>query len=107
MSKLSGLYEGDSDNPNYDIGHFFVCIDPENFTDIDTFKRNVGDVMREIKETKSVGGVDEVLVPGEIEYNTSLDVHKNGIEVPSELLDDLKKLGFDEWQTQHTTKNSK
>lgn len=107
MSKLSGLYEGDTDNPSYDIGHFFVCIDPENFTELDNFKKNVGDVMRELKETKSIKGEDEVLVPGEIEYNTSLDVHTNGIEVPNELLDDLKKLGFDKWQKQHTAKNSK
>ena len=107
MSKLSGLYEGDTDNPNYDIGHFFVCIDPENFTELGNFKKNVGDVMRELKKTKSVGGVDEVLVPGEIEYNTSLDVHDSGIEVPDELLADLKRLGFDKWQRQHITKNSK
>jgi LDH2 family malate/lactate/ureidoglycolate dehydrogenase len=107
MSKLSGLYEGDTDNPNYDIGHFFVCIDPENFTELDNFKKNVGDVMRELKETKSIKGVDEVLVPGEIEYETSLDVHKNGIEIPGELLDDLKKLGFDRWQKQRTTNDLK
>tara|TARA_B100000676_G_C18055803_1_gene834335 strand:+ start:1094 stop:2173 length:1080 start_codon:yes stop_codon:yes gene_type:complete len=107
MSKLSGLYEGDTNNPSYDIGHFFVCIDPENFTDLDNFKKNVGDVMRELKETNTIGGVSEVLVPGEIEYNTSLDVHKNGIEVPPELFEELKKLGFDRWQKQHITKNSK
>ena len=63
--------------------------------------------MRELKETKSIKGEDEVLVPGEIEHNTSLDVHKNGIEVPSALLGDLKKLGFDRWQKQHIAKNSK
>ena len=107
MSRLSGLYEGDTDNPSYDIGHFFVCIDPENFTELECFKKNVGDVMRELKKSKSIKGVDEVLVPGEIEYKTSLDVHKSGIEVPDELLDDLKKLGFDRWQLQHTTKNLK
>jgi len=107
MSKLSGLYEGDTDNPSYDIGHFFVCIDPENFTELDNFKKNVGDVMRELKETKSIKGEDEVLVPGEIEYKTSLEVHKDGIEVPEELFADLKKLGFDRWKKQHIAKNSK
>ena len=107
MSKLSGLYEGDTENPNYDIGHFFICIDPENFTDLKTFKKNVGDVLRELKASKTKRSSDEVLVPGEIEYNTSLDVHTNGIEISDELLAELNELGFDRWQKQHIAKNSK
>ena len=106
MSKLSGLYEGDTKNPNYDIGHFFICIDPENFADLKDFKKNVGDVMREIKSSKSKRG-EEILVPGEIEYKSSKEVHKNGIEISDALLDELNKLGFDKWQKQHTTSNLK
>ena len=107
MSQLSGLYEGDTQNPNYDIGHFFICIDPENFTDIDTFKKNVGNVMREIKASKTAKDTKEILVPGELEYNTSREVHKNGIEISDELLVELNTLGFSRWQTKNTTKNSK
>tara|TARA_Y100001933_G_scaffold255343_1_gene298302 strand:+ start:2981 stop:4057 length:1077 start_codon:yes stop_codon:yes gene_type:complete len=106
MSKLSGLYEGNTKNPNYDIGHFFICIDPENFADLKDFKKNVGDVMREIKSSKSKRG-EEILVPGEIEYKSSKEVHKNGIEISDALLDELNKLGFDKWQNQHTTNNSR
>jgi LDH2 family malate/lactate/ureidoglycolate dehydrogenase len=107
MSQLSGLYEGDTKNPNYDIGHFFICIDPENFTDINTFKKNVGNVMREIKASKTAKDTNEILVPGELEYNTSLKVHKEGIEVSDELLEELNTLGFSKWQKTNTTKNSK
>jgi LDH2 family malate/lactate/ureidoglycolate dehydrogenase len=107
MSQLSGLYEGNTKNPNYDIGHFFICIDPENFTDIDTFKKNVGDVMREIKSSKTAKDTDKILVPGELEYNTSLKVHKKGIEVSDELLVELNTLGFSKWQKTDSTKNSK
>ncbi len=107
MSQLSGLYEGDTKNPNYDIGHFFICIDPENFTDINTFKKNVGDVMREIKSSKTAKDTNEILVPGELEYNTSRDVHKNGIDISDELLEELNTLGFSKWQKTNTTKNSK
>ena len=67
MSKLSGLYEGDTKNPNYDIGHF-ICIDPENFADLKDFKKNVGDVMREIKSSKSKRG-EEILVPVKLNIN--------------------------------------
>lgn len=107
MSQLSGLYEGDTKNPNYDIGHFFICIDPENFTDMKTFKKNVGDVMREIKASKAAKDTKEILVPGELEYNTSRTVHKNGIEISDELLEELNTLGFSKWQKTNTTKNLK
>lgn len=107
MSQLSGLYEGDTKNPNYDIGHFFICIDPENFTDIKTFKKNVGDVMREIKSSKTAKDTKEILVPGELEYNTSRKVRKNGIEISDELLEELNTLGFSKWQKTNTTKNLK
>ena len=107
MSQLSGLYEGDTKNPNYDIGHFFICIDPENFTDIKTFKKNVGDVMREIKSSKTAKDTKEILVPGELEYNTSRKVRKNGIEISDELLGELNTLGLSKWQKTNTTKNLK
>lgn len=107
MSKLSGLYEGNSENPNYDIGHFFICIDPENFTDISTFKKNVGDVMREIKSSKISRDTNEILLPGEFEYNNSIDIETNGIEISEELFTELVSLGLNEWQTKNTTKNLK
>ena len=107
MSQLSGLYEGDTKNPNYDIGHFFICIDPENFTDIKTFKKNVGDVMREIKSSKTAKDTKEILVPGELEYNTSRKVRKNGIEISDELLEELNTLGFSKWQKTNIAKNLK
>ena len=62
--------------------------------------------MREIKSSKHKKG-EEILVPGETEYNTSIDVHKNGIEISDVLLDELNNLGFNRWQKQHTTSNSK
>ena len=104
MSKLSGLYEGNLEQPNYDIGHFFICIDPENFTDLKTFKQNVGDVLRELKTAK-VKQSDEVLVPGEIEYNSSIEINKNGIEISDQLYEELTELGFNIWQTKNRTIN--
>lgn len=107
MSKLSGLYEGNEDDPSYDIGHFFICVDPENFTDIKTFKKNVGDVLRELKNSKPKKQTEDILVPGELEYLSSQKVHKDGIEIDAELFDELKKLGYETWQKQNTTKNLK
>ena len=62
--------------------------------------------MREIKSSKSKQG-EEILIPGEVEYNTSVEVHKNGIEISDVLLGELNKLGFNRWQKQHTTNDSK
>jgi len=62
--------------------------------------------MREIKSSKHKKG-EEILVPGEFEYNTSVEVHKNGIEISDVLLEELNNLGFNIWQKQHTTNNLK
>jgi LDH2 family malate/lactate/ureidoglycolate dehydrogenase len=62
--------------------------------------------MREIKSSKSKRG-EEVLVPGETEYNTSIDVHKNGIEISDVLLEELNKLGFRNGRSKHTANNLK
>jgi L-2-hydroxycarboxylate dehydrogenase (NAD+) len=107
MSKLSGLYEDNTENPNYDIGHFFICVEPENFVDIKTFKKNVGDVLRELKNSKPKKLDNEILVPGELEYRSSLETNEHGIEISNELYEELKSLGYETWQKQITTKKLK
>lgn len=88
LSGLEGYYEGGEKKP-YDIGHFFLCINPEAFTDLEEFKRNVGNVMRELKASG-----EKVLVPGELEAISTRDVEANGIDVPDALASELESLGW-------------
>ena len=105
MTGLAGYYEGGEKKP-YDIGHFFMCIDPELFVDLGEFKKNVGDVMRELKSTKGIYN-REVFVPGEKEYLYSKKVNEKGIEVSEELMKELDDMGWETWKKDHTTRSLK
>ena len=105
LSGLAGYYEGGEKKP-YDVGHFFMCIDPELFVDLDEFRKNVGDVMRELKSTKGIYN-REVFVPGEKEYLYSEKVNKKGIEVGEKLMKELEELGWKKWKQKHTTRSLK
>ena len=92
LKQLNGFYEG-GEKRSYNIGHFFLAINPDNFIEIEAFKKNVGDVMRQLKESKAVGE-EEVLVPGEKEHYSKQEKLKEGISVGSVLMEELECLGF-------------
>ena len=73
---------------------------------LDEFKKNVGDVMRELKSTKGIYN-REVFVPGEKEYLYSEKVNKKGIEVGEKLMKELEELGWKKWKQKHTTRSLK
>jgi L-2-hydroxycarboxylate dehydrogenase (NAD+) len=90
LSGLEGYYEGGEKKP-YDVGHFFMCINPEAFTELEEFKRNVGNVMRELKASGH-----QVLVPGELESIADAEANQSGIEISDELLWELVSFGWDD-----------
>ena len=81
---------GEGEKKPHGIGHFFLCFHPEAVTELGEFKRNVGNLMRELKASG-----DRVLVPRELESVSVRDVEANGIQVPEELMVDLAGLGWE------------
>jgi len=92
LKQLNGFYEGGEKQP-YNIGHFFLAINPANFIDLVDFKKNVGDVMRQLKASKAVGE-QEVLVAGEKEHYHREERLKEGIVLDPVLMEELELLGF-------------
>jgi L-2-hydroxycarboxylate dehydrogenase (NAD+) len=88
MTQLSGFYEGGPKKP-YNIGHFFLCLDPSAFVDIETFRKNVTNVMKELKTAGHM-----VLIPGEPEFLSRMEAEENGLEFPEELHRELVALGW-------------
>jgi L-2-hydroxycarboxylate dehydrogenase (NAD+) len=80
LNELKGHYEGLT-GVTYDIGHFFLVIDPTHFIDIALFKNKVSEVRKELKKTG-----DCVLVPGDIEFENK----SNEIEIDSDLYNEIK-----------------
>jgi len=73
-------------------GHVIVAIDPAAFGDAAEFKRNVDTLIRDIRASKRLPGVERVWLPGEQSHAKRLDRAKNGIPVPEALLASLNKV---------------
>ena len=76
-----------------DVGHFFIVIDIQKLTDLDTFKERLGVMVSEIKALPKAEGVSEIFVPGEIERNRKAERKANGIQLSDVVYDELAQLG--------------
>ncbi len=75
------------------IGHCFISIDPSRFMPVDEFKRAVGDMARRIKQSPRQEGVEEILLPGEIEERRRSHGLEHGIDLASSSVEVLRELG--------------
>ena len=73
-------------------GFFLIIIDPEKFMPIEQFKTNADRYIRMMKDSRKAPGVDEIFVPGEIEYRNFEKNKKAGIAFSKALEDELTKL---------------
>jgi len=91
---LHALSGGDtSGRPEpYRIGHFFMALDIEQFIPLSEFKKNIGDLLRELRSSKKSEGQSRVYFAGEKEYETEKQVRKNGIPILPSLQKELKFL---------------
>lgn len=64
-------------------GHFCIAINVEAFMPIDEFGSRIGSLIDEMHSTPTLAGFDRVLVPGELETETSARRLADGIPVPS------------------------
>lgn len=70
-------------------GQACILIDVDKFRDIETFKAEVDDYIRMIKNSKKAVGFDEIFMPGEIEFKKYEYNLAHGIEVPENLSKEL------------------
>lgn len=68
----------------FDIGHFFIAVNIEAFVDLDTFKKSVGDLLRELANSKKAPGARHIYVAGEKEYMASKKRSREGVPISRE-----------------------
>lgn len=90
-AQINDMY-ADFDNPS-DIGHVFGAINIEMFTEIEDFKQQLDEVIRDIKSIPPAEGVEEVFLPGEIELRKREKNLKDGIPLIDSVYQDLVKEG--------------
>ena len=91
---LTGALVGAAPLPSRGVnyGLFLVAIDPGVFGDREQFTAGVAAVVEAVKSAQPAAGVEEVLVPGERAWRERERRLREGIEVPDELLAEIRHL---------------
>jgi L-2-hydroxycarboxylate dehydrogenase (NAD+) len=90
LKMLTGFKDGKK--IPYGIGHFFIAIDINAFTEPDEFKKTTGNILRELRASKKMPGHDRIYTAGEKEHLIWLRRQKEGIPINSELLYEINQL---------------
>jgi L-2-hydroxycarboxylate dehydrogenase (NAD+) len=89
-SYLKGLlgYENGKKIP-YKLGHFFIAINVESFTDIIKFKQIAGDILRTLRNSKKAPDQNRIYTAGEKEYETWQERKEKGIPINKSIQVDI------------------
>ena len=72
--------------------HFFIAINVSSFTDLDAYSAEVDRGIRTVRASKTVEGVDQVYLPGEIEWRKREEWIENGIPLHKVHLQSLAEI---------------
>jgi len=61
-----------------ELGHFFIAINIECFRPLEEFKKQVGDICRELRSARKAPGAERIWTCGEKEHYTGLEREKDG-----------------------------
>ena len=76
LKQLSGFEDGRK--VPYRLGHFFMAINIECFTDPAAFRKTTGDILRELRASRKAPGQNRIYTCGEKEYLAWLDRKDKG-----------------------------
>jgi len=77
------------------LGQAFIAIDVGAIIPIESFKRRVDTVIRQIRQSPKAKGEERIYVPGEIEWARREDALRNGISLPELTWATLYRAGED------------
>jgi LDH2 family malate/lactate/ureidoglycolate dehydrogenase len=90
MKMLLGTKDGKK--APYPIGHFFIAIDINAFTEPADFRKTTGDILRQLRASRKMPGQNRIYTAGEKEYYTWMDRKDKGIPFNDQLLDEFSGL---------------
>jgi L-2-hydroxycarboxylate dehydrogenase (NAD+) len=84
-------FNADDTTPT-NTGHAIVAISLKAFGDVPEFKKSVDALVRDLRASKKLPGVERIWLPGEQSHQKRLDHLANGVAVPPALLASLDAL---------------
>jgi LDH2 family malate/lactate/ureidoglycolate dehydrogenase len=67
LKMLSG-FDSEGKRVPYHLGHFFIAINIEAFTELDEFKKTTGKILRDLRNSQKAPGEKKIYTAGEKEY---------------------------------------
>ena len=80
------------DTSETNTGHAIIAINIEAFQDLKDFKQGMDTLIRDIRNSQRLPGVDRIRLPGEGTHTTRADNERNGVPMPPALLAALDQL---------------
>jgi len=71
------------------LGHFFMAVDVECFTDLDSFEKTTGDILRALRASRKAPGKERIYTCGEKEHLAWLERRDKGAPVDSTVQQEL------------------
>jgi LDH2 family malate/lactate/ureidoglycolate dehydrogenase len=100
LKALSGIDAQGGHHP-YHLGHFFLAVDINAFTEPAAFKKAAGQILRELRASKKAAGQERIYSAGEKEYLAFLERSKKGIPINPAVRASLTAVR-DEYKVAHT-----
>ena len=76
-------------------GQVILALDIARFSPVETFKRGVDNVIRDIRNSRKLPGVERIRLPGEQSHATWLERSTTGVPMNDALFKDLERLASD------------
>ena len=73
----------------YHLGHFFIAIDVLAFTELKSFKKTTGKILRSLRNSKKTPGAERIYTAGEKEYMAWLERRDRGVTVNKRLQEEI------------------
>ncbi|HDQ46293.1 MAG TPA: Ldh family oxidoreductase [bacterium] len=77
MKQLTG-FDGNGNPVPYRLGHFFIAISIEAFTDPAAFRQTAGDILRGLRASRKMPGAERIYTAGEKEHLAWLERKERG-----------------------------
>ena len=74
------------------VGYFMGAIDISRFVELETFKARADDLYRDLKNSPKAPGVQEIMLPGEIEARLTEENRRKGIDISDAIIKELTVL---------------
>lgn len=91
LGELSGFNEA-GEQVTHNLGHYFQAINIEAFTEIGSFKKITGDIIRQIQNSRVRPDKDKIWVAGEKEYHLEREVREKGVPVNDNLYKNIRTM---------------